>query len=399
MINSGEAQVGFDLFYRSGITRGLPAMISVPILYDTPENAVAEITYIKKRGYPISFVELGEEPDGQYISPEDYGALFIQWAAALHRLDPTLRLGGPALEGTNEDVVTWANGAGEVSWLKRFLAFLRAHDRIGELSFFSFEHYPFHNCSDDWSDLYKEPTLLRNILLTWRNDGLPAGVPRFITEANITAGANESSVDIFAALWWCDFVGSFLTEGGGGVYYFHDLPEPISLGCGGSSPGTYGMFMVDAKQRIVQRTAQFFSSYLINREWIQPGHHAHIVFPVRSDVTDPAGNTVVTGYALLRPDKRWSLMLINKDQHNVHDIRVLFRNESNNNDCHYLGILQEAQFGEAQYRWRSSIDGGAARPDGPVKHSTERRFGDGMFSLPKASITIVKGAIACKAHE
>ena len=56
-----QAQVGFDLFYTSGVTRGLPAMMPVAVLYDTPENAGAEIAYLKNRGYPISYVEMGEE--------------------------------------------------------------------------------------------------------------------------------------------------------------------------------------------------------------------------------------------------------------------------------------------------------------------------------------------------
>ena len=72
----GGDQVGFDLFYTGGYTRGLPAMIPIAMLYGTPEDSVAEIAYIEKRGYPISYVEMGEEPDGHYTPPEDYaGAL------------------------------------------------------------------------------------------------------------------------------------------------------------------------------------------------------------------------------------------------------------------------------------------------------------------------------------
>src|SRR5271165_549346 len=62
-----QAQMGFDLFYTSGVTRGLPAMVPVALLYDTPDNAAAEIAYLEKRGYPISYVEMGEESDGQYM--------------------------------------------------------------------------------------------------------------------------------------------------------------------------------------------------------------------------------------------------------------------------------------------------------------------------------------------
>jgi F5/8 type C domain len=99
VVNERGDQVGFDLFYTSGITRGLPAVIPVAMLYDNPENAVAEITYIEKRGYPIAYVEMGEEPDGKHTLPEDYAALYLQWATALHRVDPKLKLGGPIFEG------------------------------------------------------------------------------------------------------------------------------------------------------------------------------------------------------------------------------------------------------------------------------------------------------------
>jgi len=84
-MESGD-QPGFDLFFTSGITRGLPAIIPIAMLYSTPEDGAAQMTYIKKRGYPVSYVEMGEEPDGQYMLPEDYAALYLQFATALHRV-------------------------------------------------------------------------------------------------------------------------------------------------------------------------------------------------------------------------------------------------------------------------------------------------------------------------
>ena len=106
-------QVGLDLFYTSGYTRGLPAMIPIAMLYGTPEDAAAQIAYLKKRGYPISWVEMGEEPDGQYMLPEDYGALYLQFATALHRVDPALKLGGPVFEGVNDDILVWPDARRE----------------------------------------------------------------------------------------------------------------------------------------------------------------------------------------------------------------------------------------------------------------------------------------------
>src|ERR1700747_2930640 len=96
---NGREQVGLDRFFTCGVTRGLPAMIPIAMLYNTPEDAAAQIAYLEKRKYPISYVEMGEEPDGQYFAPEDYATLYLQWATALHKVDPNLKLGGPVFEG------------------------------------------------------------------------------------------------------------------------------------------------------------------------------------------------------------------------------------------------------------------------------------------------------------
>src|SRR3954465_1737473 len=71
-------------------------------------------------------MEGGEKPDGQYFAPEDYATLYIQWATALHRVDPKLKLGGPVFEGVNEDIPAWRDKSGDTSWFRRFLAYLKA---------------------------------------------------------------------------------------------------------------------------------------------------------------------------------------------------------------------------------------------------------------------------------
>ena len=60
----------FDLRFISGATRGPPAMVPVAMAHDTPDNAAAEIAHLKARGYPVSYVEMGEEADGQYCCPK-----------------------------------------------------------------------------------------------------------------------------------------------------------------------------------------------------------------------------------------------------------------------------------------------------------------------------------------
>jgi len=86
---------GFDLFYTSGLTNNLLAMIPVTMLYGTPEDGSCADCVYRKTRLPIGYIEMGEEPDGKHALPEDYAALYLQWATAIHKVDPTLKLGGP----------------------------------------------------------------------------------------------------------------------------------------------------------------------------------------------------------------------------------------------------------------------------------------------------------------
>jgi hypothetical protein len=177
-----QEQPGLDILFRSGVTRGEPAMLPVGMLYGTPDDAAGEIRYVEANGYPISYVELGEEPDGQYIAPEDYAALYLQWAHALHAVDPTLKLGGPVFQGATSDVQYWPDANGNVSWLQRFLAYLRDRGGASQLAFMSFEHYPFDGCGGSVQhNLFAEAGLVRSIVDIWHRDGIPQSLPLLIT--------------------------------------------------------------------------------------------------------------------------------------------------------------------------------------------------------------------------
>ncbi|HET9406175.1 MAG TPA: discoidin domain-containing protein [Candidatus Sulfotelmatobacter sp.] len=404
-----QAQVGFDLFFTSGVTRGQPAMIPVALIYETPENAAAEIAYLRKRNYPISYIEMGEEADGQYMLPEDYAALYLQWATAIHRIDPTLKLGGPSFQGVNRDVEVWPDANGKVSWLGRFLDYLKQHGRMQDLAFFSFEHYPYEPCHIPWGMLYDEPELVSHIMEIWREDGLPADVPMFITESNLSSGASETFQDIFSGIWLADYIGSFLASGGKGIYFFHYLPLQMEPGCN-SSPGTFGMFTLDANYQIQQSLPQFFVSQLINLEWVQPNGGEHALFPVDSDIEDGAGHQLVTAYATKRPDGNWAVMLVNRDQQNKHFVHIAFDGKSDEASG-FTGTVEISRFGSPQYQWHPAstrfmahAEAGAERtitaytkgwadPDGPIVHEKQSVKKDTLYEVPAASVMVVRGQI------
>ncbi len=386
-------QIGFDLFYTSGVTRGLPAMIPIAMLYNTPEDAAAEIAYIEKRGYPISYVEMGEEPDGHYTLPEDYAALYVQFAAALHRVDPKLKLGGPIFTGENKDIEVWPDQDGKASFTGRFIDYLKAHGKLSELAFFSFEHYPVDPGKVQWSNLYDEAYLAQHIMDVWREDGVPANVPFFITESNLSSASSEAYMDIWGGLWLADYNGAFLSGGGSAVYYFHYMPEPIGRGHNGS-PGTFNFFSADRHFKIKQPLSQYFVSQLLNLEWVQPGDGAHKIFPAASDIRDGAGHVLVTTYATLRPDGQWSLLIINKDQENAHTVSISFDDAAKKSAATFTGPVTVTTFGKAQYAWHPHLNGGTADPDGPALKSTAIATASTKFSLPAASVTVLRGVIS-----
>ena len=392
-VNDGGAyqHTGFDLFFTSGLTNNLPAMIPVTMLYGTPDDAAAQIAYIERRGYSIGYIEMGEEPDGKHAMPEDYAALYLQWARALHNVDPKLRLGGPIFEGVNEDIRVWPDARGRTSWMGRFVDYLKAHGRLSDLAFVSFEHYPFEPCDITWKSLYAEPRLMKHILQVWRDDGVPNNVPLIVTESHLSWSLTGPMTTIFGGLWLADNIGSFF-EGGGAAFYHSPIqPQGVRNTCLGWS--SWSNFVSDETYEIKGYTSTYFAAHMINLEWVQHRAGIHEMFPSSSDITDADGNLLVTSYAVRRPDGTWSLMLVNRDETHPHTVRIVFQDAQSKRSAPFAGPVTFVSFGSEQYVWIN--DGPNSHPD--PDHPPVAALLQGppsTFTLPKASITVLRGKVA-----
>ena len=384
-------QTGLDLFFTSGITNNLPAMIPVAVLFSTPEDAAHQIAYLKKRGYPVAWVEMGEECDGQYMMPEDYAALYIQFADAIHKVAPETKLGGPVFQGINQDVSVWPDAENRTSWFGRFLDYLKSHDHIQDLAFVSFEHYPFDPCSVNWADLYREPELTRNCLDAFRQDGLPEGVPLMNTESAVTYNLSNYMTDIFSALWLADSVGSFFLYGGSAYYHSPIQAEPLQAGCHGGW-ATYGNYVADADLKIRQFTAQYHTGRMINNEWVTHRSGMHDLFRVNGTIADPAGHALVTAYAVRRPDGDWAVLLVNKDRDHPRSIEIAFEGADGATGF-YDGEVNMVTFGSEQYVWHSAGAESHAEPDNPPVASTIMAGRGAGVKLPKCSVTVLRGKV------
>ncbi len=387
----GYQHTGFDLFFTSGITNNLPAMIPVTMLYGTPDDAAAQIAYIEKRNYPIAYIEMGEEPDGKHAMPEDYGALYVQWADAIHEIDPKLKLGGPIFEGVNEDIRVWPDAQGRTSWMGRFVDYLKTHGHLKDLAFVSFEHYPFEPCDITWKTLYSEPQLMTHILQVWRDDGVPKDVPLIVTESHLAAALTGPMSTMFAGLWLADNIGSFF-EGGGAAFYHSPIqPQGLQNSCLGWA--SWSNFVAPHEYDITGYTSLYYAAHMINLEWAQHHSGTHQMFPSSVGIQDSEGNALVTSYAVLRPDGNWAVMMVNRDESTSHSVRVTFENSANKRHGFFAGPVDIVTFGSEQYVWISDGTNSHADPDHPPVGTTVEGDSKTIFTLPKASITVLRGKV------
>ncbi len=367
---------GMDNFFTSGLTMGHAALVPVTVIYGTPQDAANEVAYIHKRGYPVVGVEIGEECDGKHTMPEDYGALYCQWADAIHKLTPDAKLGGPVFEGVNKDITLWADDQGRTSWMGRFIDYLKAHGHLKDLSFMSFEHYPFMQNGigppDDWDTLYTEPGIMKHVVHMWREDGVPENVPLIISESGITAGrSGKGYLGVTGrAIWECDAFGTFFAQGGMAFYrpaINNGASDRWNYGGGPDGGGAYG----------TPAYTPFTSAHMINFEWLQHGGGANRIFPASAGLKDAGGRTVITAYAVHRPDGTWSFMLINHDLHAAHRIQLAIDDASHGKHA-FAGSVALVQF---------------CNTPGEDKNTTITAPADGMFTLPIGSITVIRGKL------
>ncbi len=394
-------QPGLDFVLRSALTNSLPVLVPVGVLYDTPENATAEINYLLHRHYDLEGIELGEEPDGQWASPEDYAALYAGVARRLAALNPRVKLGGPSLQSFEDHLLTWPDATGNRSWMNRFLKYVR--DAGCAFDFFSFEFYPFDNiCADAASQLLQTPRRLGQMMTSLRTDGVPTEIPWLMTEYGYSVFAGRHEVDLEGALFDADTVGTFLTLGGSRPYLYGYEPNFLEdeLKC---SWGNLMMLQLNPNNDQLNRLSAYHAAQLITKEWMQPVNETHDLFPVtvtqRKDgahgvtrPTTPTSSSPVTVYAVRRPDKQWALLAINKDGKRTARLDVQFNLVKAGQQVSLAGDVDVIQFSRKQYLWHDDGLSGYPLRSFPPARVTQKAAQ--FYDLPPFSLTVLRGKLA-----
>jgi len=382
-------QPGFDLVFRSGINHQLPVLLPAGVLFDTPENAAALLRFIRGRGYPVERMELGEEPDGQRTTPEDYAALYLQAAQALHAVDPNVRLGGPSWQSArNDTIVAWPDrplSGSRSSWIGRFLDYLDARGKAGEFSFFSFEWYPFDDaCTETGPQLARAPAILAAALEELRSDGLPDSIPRLMTEYGYSAFGGPADVQISSAL--------LNTEHGGSEAYAYGI-EPGTLlkepHC--ARWGNNLLFLGNDDRQARYRMPAYYAAWLLTHAWADSTGGEHTLYRAEIQPTGKGGDVgLVSAYPLRRPDGHWALLLVNRDSRHAWSIRILGSGDRDGAPPSFTGLLDLWQYSGAQYRWKNAGKQGHPGRDEQPSHILLRDPGPGV-GLPPYSVTVLVG--------
>jgi hypothetical protein len=95
------------------------------------------------------------------------------------------------------------------------------------------------------------------------------------------------------------------------------------------------------------------------------------------------------------------LLVVNKDQENAHTAAVSFEDSEKGTSGSFAGPVSVTTFGKEQYQWhpgtRADSEGGRpegkADPDGPAVKSTVSAGPGTKYTLPAASVTVIRGVM------
>jgi hypothetical protein len=381
--DDGTEQPGIDLMFTSGITRGLPMLTPVGVLYDTPANAAALLRYVRMRHYAVPRVELGEEPDGQFVSPLDFAALYAQVADSLRAVDPNVVLGGPSLQDARTKVMmAWKESDSDtLSWLARFVAAVTAHGHARDLGFVSFEFYPFDDaCAGSAAQLAQVARKIRGAVAQFRSDGVRKNVPLLMTEYGYSPFSTASEMNRAGAILNTVAVAEFLADGGSQAFFYGTEPSSLDRDAACDSWGDNTLFVADDDRHILAKNSTYHAARMLTTLWADSagGPHSMLATSVAKlgNITPP-----VESYAVRRPDGKIALLMVNRDPVNSWTVGV--RGLDDDRATYDMWRLSAAE-----YTWHPNGAHGFARPNtGPRK--TNVSAGE-TLTLPPYSIVVMR---------
>ncbi|MCX7018716.1 MAG: hypothetical protein NTY46_06945 [Candidatus Sumerlaeota bacterium] len=385
-LDSNAEQAGWDLIYKCPLVERRPMLVSFGLLYDTPENAVNALKYLKTRGYPIAGIELGEEPDGQFTEPGDYAALYLQFVDALRNIDAGVKIGGPSFQTEYNEDKPFRTAPDPESWYSQFITYLKSRSREKDFQFFSFEWYPFDSvCKPAAPQIVQSADRLKGILNEWKLDGLSSAIPWIITEYHYSRFGGQAEMDMEGALICAEVAPLFLSIGGDRAYFDQLEPGTMVRGPECASWGNQLMLLADDNGQLRGKLAAYWAMQLVATRWVEAGERTHEIYPVQCSLDPAVEKGRLSVFAVKRPDGLWGLLLINKDPDKSLQARLAFDYEEANSQLTRKPLTLD-QFSREQYEWRPQGENGYPSRSLPPQRSV---VAGSSVNLPPYSVSVV----------
>jgi hypothetical protein len=152
--------------------------------------------------------------------------------------------------------------------------------------------------------------------------------------------------------------------------------------------GNLILLLADANRHVRQPVATYWGAQLETQQWVAPGDGVHALLASTARFADGGDPQLLGAYALQRPDRQVSLLLVNKDPLRTVSLRVGLMRAGSSIAAPPADLYQLSR---ANYAWRPAAARGVARPDSPPRHSVIAA-GD-VVTLPPFSLSVLRTAV------
>ncbi len=155
--------------------------------------------------------------------------------------------------------------------------------------------------------------------------------------------------------------------------------------------GNNMLFLLGADGNISYRMPTYYGARLLTKEWAEPGNGNHELYLATANEPALHDQSLVTAYAVLRPDGWWAVMALNKDSCSEHTVAVTFHNGATGSESGFEGAVDLYQYSRKQYELSAEKEEPYPIRDQQPEHRTLRGSGALPVQLPPYSITVMRG--------
>ena len=193
------------------------------------------------------------------------------------------------------------------------------------------------------------------------------------------------------ALLNADIVGPFLTLGGDQAFLCGYTPEQpaTELTC---TIGGNMLFSRDNDGNITHRFASYLGAQLLTQVWLGESVEFHELYPVALHPRPHPGDSLLTAYAVYRPDGLWSLLIISKDSRRAYRVNVEFLNMLTGITTRSQTAIELYQFSGENYQLSAEKSDPYPVRFLPPTHQRLDKNGLKTVVLPSYSLSVLRKA-------